>query len=136
MTFCMFTRLKSVSSIIRRNMRFIFTGERLFASPNKTPNLSSAHHFLPLTEQVNARNTELKLGFSELLTFGACPLQLMLPHKAEEVSLVYRDYPNVKNSVCKNHKAIRLGSTVKGWRDFLFEVSLSTHKAKERATVS
>jgi len=67
----------------------LFLQEKGFCFSKQAPYLSSLHHFLPLTSNVNGRNTKLKLGFTELLTFGACLLLLVQHHKMKEMSLVY-----------------------------------------------
>lgn len=83
-TFCTFNQLRSVSSIIPRKHGGLCLQERGFCFSKQAPYLSSLHHFLPLTSKVNDRNTELKLGFTEPLTFGAC-LLLLRHHKMKEV---------------------------------------------------
>lgn len=132
----------------------LFLQEKGFCLSKQAPYLSSLHHFLPLTSKVNGRSTKLKLSLCEPLTFGACLLLLTLQrhHKIKEMSwyaeiiLMWKAwhvcvlYSLTHTHTDKNKKSVpfwaRSQPMGKGEKGNFPLKSLSTHKAKERATVS
>lgn len=111
----------------------LFLQEKGFCFSKHAPYLSSLHHFLPLTSKVNGADTKLKLGFSELLTFGVCLLLTVVRHyKMQDVRLVHWDYLNVCVFCILAMISWLISQLTGNWEKDIFPFkSLSTHKQRK-----